>query len=68
MPTSKKSGSPMIEAIRTIAHGMARPARLRQDRVDDLVGAAGVGEQLAEDGAERDEDADARDGGAEARR
>ncbi len=42
-------------------------ARLREDRVDDLVRAAGVGEQLAEDGAERDEDADTRDGRAETR-
>ncbi|CAM5708589.1 hypothetical protein SBADM41S_00884 [Streptomyces badius] len=45
-----------------------RPAaRLRQDGVDDLIGPAGVGEQLAEDRAERDQDAHARDSRAEAR-
>lgn len=41
-------------------------ARLREDRVDDLVGAARVGEHLAEDRTEGDQHADAGDGGAEA--
>jgi hypothetical protein len=43
-----------------------RPAaRPRQDRVDDLVGTAGVGEHLAEDRAEGDQHADAGDRCAE---
>jgi hypothetical protein len=41
------------------------PARLGEDGVDDLIGAAGVGEQFAEDRAERDQDAHTGDGGAE---
>lgn len=67
MPISKKSGSPTIAAISTIAHGIPRRLRLREDGVDDLVGAAGVREELAEYGAERDQDTHARGGGTEAR-
>ena len=59
MPTSKKSGSPMMAAISAIAQGMRRGPDPGEDRVDDLVGAAGVGEQLAEYRAERDQHADA---------
>ena len=43
-----------------------RPRRgVSDDGVDDLVGAAGIGEQFGEHRAERDQDADARRGGAE---
>jgi hypothetical protein len=42
------------------------PAGPVEDGVDDLVGAAGVGEHLAEDRPEGDQHADARDRGAEA--
>ena len=46
-------------ADRAIVHGSVRGAGPADDRVHDLVGAAGVGEQLAEHRAERDQRADA---------
>ena len=65
-PISKNIGSPTITATSAIAHGTSRgPARGDQG-VDDPVGAAGLGEQLAQHRAERDEQADLHQRGADA--
>ena len=65
-PISKNIGRPMIAPIAAIDHGSIRGLDLLDDRVDDLVGTAGVGQQLAEHRAESDQDADALDGVADA--
>ena len=65
-PISKNIGRPMIAPTSAIAQGSVRVLDAADDGVDDLVGAAGVGEQLAEHRAERDQDADAGGGVAEA--
>ena len=64
-PISKNSGSPMRAADAGHRPGQGARADAADDRVDDLVGAAGVGQQPADHRAERDEQPDARHGRAE---
>ena len=65
-PISKNIGMPMMMATSAIAHGTSRVGRPRQQLVDHPVRAAGVGQQLAQHRAERDEQPDLLQRGADA--
>ena len=65
-PISKNIGSPISAPTSAIAQGRVRVLDAADDGVGDLVAAAGVGEQLAEHRAQRDQGADAGGGVAEA--
>ena len=65
-PTSKNIGNPISAPTSAIVQGSAARAGAADQGVDDPVGAAGVGEQFAVHGAQRNQDADAGDGVAEA--